>query len=302
MRYVFTNLGQGLRRNLTMHLAVVLTLFVSLTLVGIGTMLWQQTERVNDELGNELQVTAYLCRDKDSNPDCVDEVTEPQREAIEAAIEDNPEVASYVFEDQETAFEKTKELYPEEIDRFEGPNAIVRPQDLRASYRITLKDPRESEGILSAVRGLDGVASIQDQRELIGKITGVVDFLRLVSAVVALVLGISALLLVANTVRLAAFARRKEIRIMRLVGAGTLYIALPFLLEALVTALLGVALAGGALVATQYFFVEGWLFQFGGFPWVGWDELLLAIGVVGVTGPVVTLLPTLLLTGKYVKV
>ena len=66
----------------------------------------------------------------------------------------------------------------------------------------------------------------------------------------------AALLLVANTIRLAAFARRKEIGIMRLVGASTLYIALPFLLEALVTALIGVALAVGALSGFMYFGID----------------------------------------------
>lgn len=303
MRYVLSNLGQGLRRNVSMHLAVVLTLFVSLSLVGFGALLNQQTDHINDQLGSELEITAYLCRKNDSNPECLGEITETQKTAIVKVVEDSPEVAGYRFESQETAFEKTKELYgPEEADRFEGPNAILRPEDLPESIWITLEDPREFEGITSAIVGLDGVARLVDQRETVGQITGIVDWLQRAALIVASVLGLAALLLVANTIRLAAFARRKEISIMRLVGASTSYIALPFLLEALVTAALGVALAGGALAAFQQLVVVDQYADFTVFPLVDWADLGYAVGVVAIAGPLITLVPTLLLTRKYVKV
>ena len=93
-----------------------------------------------------------------------------------------------------------------------------------------------------------------------------------------------------------------EIAIMRLVGASTLYIALPFLLEALVTAVVGVALAAGALVAFEQFVVIERYSGFTVFPLVDWADLAYAVGVVGIAGPVITLVPTLLLTRKYVKV
>lgn len=303
MRYVLSNLGQGLRRNVSMHLAVVLTLFVSLSLVGFGALLNRQTDHINDQLGSELEITAYLCLDDDNDPDCLGEVTDAQKKAIVKVIEDSPEVAGYRFESQETAFEKTKELYgPDEADRFEGPNAIIRPQDLPESIWITLEDPREFEGITSAIVGLDGVARLVDQRETVGLFTGIVDWLQRTALIVAGVLGLAALLLVANTVRLAAFARRKEISIMRLVGASTTYIALPFLLEALVTAVLGVALAVGALAAFEQFVVIRQYSDFTVFPLVDWSDLGFAAAVVAIAGPVITLLPTLLLTRKYVKV
>ncbi|MBF4162330.1 permease-like cell division protein FtsX [Nocardioides acrostichi] len=303
MRYVFSNLGQGLRRNLTMHLAVILTLFVSLSLVGFGALLTRQTDRINDQLGSNLEITAFLCRKKDPSPQCLGPVTDPQKQAIVKVVEESPEVASYRFESQQTAFDKTKALFPEEQDRFEGPNAVVRPQDLRESLWITLKDPREFEGITSAIVGLDGVASVRDQRDLVDKITHTVDLLRWSAVVIAVVLGVAALLLVANTIRLAAFARRKEIRIMRLVGASTIYIALPFLLEALVTAVIGVLFSGGALAALQYFGVEQRFSDYQRLvPWVDWHDYLFALVVVAIVGPIITLLPTLLLTRKYIKV
>ena len=106
----------------------------------------------------------------------------------------------------------------------------------------------------------------------------------------------------ANTIRLAAFARRREIGIMRLVGASTLYIALPFLLEALVTAVAGVALAGGALAVVMKFGVIDSLSKLRWDAWVGWHEYWIAVGIISVLGVVMTVAPTLLLTRKYIKV
>ncbi len=301
LRYVISELGQGLRRNLSMHLAVILTLFVSLTLVGLGVLLNQQAIRAGEQWGNELQVTVFLCRDGDDNPACPTEVTEPQQEAIEKVVEDNPEVASYYVESKTEAFEKVKELFGPE--KFEGPNAAASADDMAKSVWITLEDPDEYDGILSAVRGLDGVGSVRDQRAVVGPILRGIEAMQWGALAIAGFLVVAALLLVANTIRLAAMARRREIGIMRLVGASTLYIALPFLLEALVTAFIGVGLSGAAMGAFMYFGVDGSLKDFVGFiPWVGLPEFLNALLVVAVLGPVLTLLPTLVLTRKYLKV
>jgi cell division transport system permease protein len=153
------------------------------------------------------------------------------------------------------------------------------------------------------VVGLDGVSKVQDQRNIVGPVLNAINYMQSSALLIAIFLVVAALLLVANTIRLAAFARRKEIGIMRLVGASTLYIALPFLLEAMVTALISVALAAGALAAFIYFAVERSLSDVLGFiPWVGWPEYLIAVLAVAVLGPLLTLLPTLALTRKYLKV
>jgi cell division transport system permease protein len=301
LRYVFSELGQGLRRNLSMHLAVVLTLFVSLTLVGFGVMAKLQADRAAEQWGNELEITAFLCRDASSNPACTGEVSKAEKAAITEVVESNPEVASYRFESKAEAFEKVKELFgPEE---FEGAAPPATQADMAESVWITLEDPDEFEGITSAVQGLDGVDNVRDQRDLIGPLLRGMDQLQIGALITAGVLVLAAILLVANTIRLAAYARRREIGIMRLVGASTLYIALPFLLEALVTAIIGVALAVGTLTAFMQFGVEGRLRDFVGFlPWIGWSEWAVAAVAVAALGPVLTLLPTLVLTRKYLKV
>jgi cell division transport system permease protein len=301
LRYVWSELGQGLRRNVSMHIAVILTLFVSMTLVGLGVLLNQQRSIATEYLGNQLEIATYLCRDSDVNPSCTTAATDAQKEAIEAVIEDSPEVESYRFETREEAFDKVKELLGEE--QFEGPNPVMTADDMSEAYWITLKNPKEFDGITSAVKGLDGVAQIRDERETVKPLFDSLDTLKYASWGVAGFLLLAALLLVANTIRLAAFARRKEIGIMRLVGASTLYIALPFLLEALVTAVVGVALAGGALGAVMWFGVEQRISQTLSFmPWIGLPDFTTALIVIAVLGPLLTLLPTLALTRKYLKV
>lgn len=301
LRYVFSELGNGLRRNLSMHLAVVLTLFVSLTLVGLGVLFNQQASKAAEHWGNQLQITVYLCRLNDSNPVCPNPVTEPQKAEIAAVVKDNPEVDRFRFETSEQALEKAKELYGNEL--FSGDNPAITAQDMPQTIWITLHNPEEYEGITSAVQGLDGVSKVRDMREQVAPILEAINMLQWVALGTAGFLVFAALLLVANTIRLAAFARRKEIGIMRLVGASTLYITLPFLLEALVTALVGVALAVGALSGFMFFGIDRLSENKLKFvPWIGVSEYGLAVAAIAILGPLLTLLPTLVLTRKYLKV
>jgi cell division transport system permease protein len=300
-RYVFSELRQGLRRNVSMHIAVILTLFVSMTLVGLGVLIHQQSDIATRYLGNQLQVTVYLCRDGDANAACSSAVTDEQKLRVEQTIKESPEVSSFRFESQDEAFEKVKELYGD--DQFDGPNPALTAADMPQSYWITLEDPKKYEGVTSAVVGLDGVSQIRDLRKTLKPLYEWLGVLTWGAGLTALFLVVAALLLVANTIRLAAFARRKEIAIMRLVGASTLYIALPFLLESIVTAVIGVAMAGGALAAFMWFGVHERIADSISFmPWIGLSDYWTALIAIGVVGPLLTLLPTLLLTRKYLKV
>lgn len=309
LRYVFTELRTGLRRNLSMHLAVILTLFVSLSLAGIGILVQREASLARDTLGDELKILVNLCTvdDPSHSPNCASgEVTADQQERIETEIKGNDEVASFAFQTKEEGFEKAKKTLPESA--YTGPNPVVTAERWPAAYWVTLKTPERADGIISALQGLDGVSVIKDQRKALGQIFGIMTVLKYGSWIGSGFLLFAALLQVTNTIRLAAMARRREIEIMRLVGASTLYIALPFLLESLVAAVIGVALAAGVLAAFQRWGVEQALADHVQFlPWVDWSDYGQALiglfppGIV-ILGPALTLIPTLLLTRKYVKV
>ncbi|WGL53512.1 permease-like cell division protein FtsX [Nocardioides sp. BP30] len=302
LRYVFTELRQGLRRNLSMHLAVVLTLLVSLTLVGVGVLLHQEADKTAKQWGSQLQITVFLCNGTtDTSPSCVGAVTDAQKQAIEKVLHENKDIDSFRLESQQEAYDRIQHLNVP-ASSFKGPDPAIKVSDMPESYWITMKDPHQAASIKESVQGLDGVESVQDLHNLMGKILGTIDGLRNGAIVAAVLLVVAALLMVANTIRLAAFARRREIAIMRLVGASTLYIALPFLLEALVTAVVGVVLAGGALAAVMQFGVNDRLAKVKFDAWIGWHDYWVAAAVIAVLGVALTLLPTLLLTRKYLKV
>jgi cell division transport system permease protein len=300
LRYVFTELGNGLRRNLSMHIAVVLTLFVSLTLVGLGVLLNQEAAKVADRWGSQLQVAVYLCSRHDGNPACTGEVTVAQKQQIQEVVNSNTQVSSSYTESKEDAFKKLNDQFP---GKYNGPNSPITAADMPESIWITLKDPNQYRDVESAVVGLDGVSRVQDVHKVLKPIFNTISRLKWGSWATAAFLVLAALLLVANTIRLAAFARRREMGIMRLVGASTLYIALPFLLEAVVTAALGVFLAAAALWGFMEFAVKRQLSTDLSFiPWVGTDDYALALVFIAILGPLLTLVPTLVLTRKYLKV
>jgi len=304
MRFQFLlgEIGNGLRRNLSMAVSVVIVTMISMYLLGLGLMGQRQVDTMKDYWYDRVQVSIFLCgKDSDADPACTGEVTQAQKDVLAKVIDENPEVADYRFETKAEAFDKVKELLGAE--KFEGSNPAATVDDMPESVWIELKDPEKYEGIKSAVEGLDGVSSIRDERDTLGPIYSAINRLQWGSLGTSLFLVAAAILLVANTIRLTAFARRREIGIMRLVGASTIYIALPFLLEALVTAVVGVALAVGALVAFENFVVQGQLAsQFTFIPWIDWSQVQVALLLVAILGPALTLLPTLVLTGKYLKV
>src|SRR5687767_2597240 len=126
LRYVFSVLRTGLRRNLSMHVAVILTIFVSLTLAGCGLLVERPADKTSDVLGNELQILVSLCVEDDpsDNPSCAGgEVTEAQMQRIEAEIDGSPEVEGYDYQTKEEGYDKAKELYSEEV--FEGPDPVI---------------------------------------------------------------------------------------------------------------------------------------------------------------------------------
>ncbi|WP_110206200.1 permease-like cell division protein FtsX [Nocardioides daejeonensis] len=296
LRHVFSELRQGLRRNLSMHVAVVLTLFVSLTLVGLGILLNSQAQKTEEYFGSQLQATIYLCNGQRGEVGCVGPVSDAEKQAVIKAIEGNKYVKDWYEESQQVAYDRSKELMG---DNFR----ISSPEAMHSSIWVTMKDPRDYERVVSSVQTLPGVHSVFTAKDILDPIYSTIDAFKYGSLGIGAFLILAALLLVANTIRLAAFARRREIGIMRLVGASSLYISLPFLLEALVTAIIGVALASGALGAFMWFGIheklrESLVFM----PWVDFPDYLQAVAWLAVIGPLLTVLPTLVLTRKYLKV
>lgn len=304
LTYVFSELGNGLRRNVSMTIAVIVTMFVSLTLVGLGILLNTQADKAEQFWGNRLQITVFLCTPNSPGSACIDgKVTDQQKQAVEKVLGTNPEVKTYHYESSQTAYRKWREVYTSDTETQQQVINAVKPSDLAESYWVTLKDPQQFTGVKSAVSELPGVSSVRDLRQVLQPIYFWISAFKWGAIVIAGFLLLAAILQVGNTIRLAAFARRREIGIMRLVGASSLYIQLPFLLESLVAAVIGVVLAAGAILLFLYVVVYRLLRPNSHLvAWVDYTDGAWAIGAVTLVGLALTLLPTLLLTRKYLKV
>jgi cell division transport system permease protein len=304
LTYVFSELGNGLKRNLSMTIAVVVTIFVSLTLVGMGLLLNAQAHKAEDYWGSKLQITVFLCNQNSATPNCVNgEVTQSQKASIQKVLSDNNEVASYRLQSKQEAYDKWKEAYVSGNDTERRVYQSIKPSDMQESYWVQLKNPEKFQGIKSAVQGLPGVNTVRDLREVLKPIYFWMNVFQWGAISIAAFLVVAAILQVGNTIRLAAFARRREIGIMRLVGASSLYIQLPFLMESLVAALVGVGLAAGALVLFMWVVIYGTLRPSSNIvAWVDWGNAAWAIAAIAVIGLALTLLPTLVMTRKYLKV
>ncbi len=304
LTYVFSELGNGLRRNVSMTVAVIVTIFVSLTLVGMGLLLNAQADKAQQYWGSKLQITVFLCNQNSSTANCLNgEVTPAQKQAIEKVLDTNPEVDSWRLQSKQEAYDKWKQAYVSKGETERRVYESIRPSDMQESYWVQLKNPEKFMGIKSAVQGLPGVNTVRDLREVLKPIYFWMNVMKWGAIAIASFLVVAAILQVGNTIRLAAFARRREIGIMRLVGASSLYIQLPFLMESLVAALVGVALSASAVAAFMYVVIYRTLRPTSNIvAWVDWRDGAWAIGWIAIIGLALTLIPTLVMTRKYLKV
>ena len=304
LTYVFSELGNGLKRNVSMTIAVIVTIFVSLTLVGMGLLLNAQAHKAEDYWGSKLQITVFLCNQNSATANCLNgEVTEAQKAQIQSVLKSNNEVDSYRLQTKQEAYDKWRSAYVSGNATERRVYDSIKPSDMQESYLVQLKDPQKFQGIKSAVQGLAGVNTVRDLREVLKPIYFWMNVMRNAAISVAALLVVAAILQVGNTIRLAAFARRREIGIMRLVGASSLYIQLPFLMEALVAALIGVGLAAGSILLFMWVVIYGSLRPTSNIvAWIDWGDGVQAVVYIALIGLALTLIPTLVMTRKYLKV
>jgi cell division transport system permease protein len=298
--FILEEVRVGFRRNLTMTIAVIVTIAVSLSLFGAGLLVRAQVQSMKDYWYDRVQVSIFLCGENSDTPSCADgAVTRAQREEIRRDLQGlKPLVEEIYYESQEDAFARFREQF-RDSPILENVTADALPE----SFRVKLANPEEYEVVASAFRGRPGVEIVQDQRRLLD------SFFRVLAGLQAIALGISVamllvtVLLVINTMRVAAFSRRRETGIMRLVGASNWYIQLPFLVEAAVAAAIGAALASGGLAALKHFVIDQRLapaFRFTAF--ITWDDVLAVVPIVFGVGTGLAVIAAFVTLRKYLRV
>jgi cell division transport system permease protein len=243
VKYVLNEVLVGLWRNVTMTVAMIITMSVSLTMLGASVLLYMQVDQMKDFYYGEIEVSIFLRED----------VTDAQRNAINQAIDSNALVDSKTYETREQAFEKFKVLWRDSPDFIES----VGPDSLPESYRVKLKDPEQYKAFADQMQGQQGIQDIVDQRELLNKVFDIFNSIQAMALVVAAVMALAALLLVGNTIQVAAYSKRREVAVMKLVGASNWFIQAPFVLEAVVAGLIGSIIGFIALFVGKVVLLDG---------------------------------------------
>ncbi len=300
MRHTFSEALSGLRRNASMTLAVVVTMWVSLSLFGAGLLAARQVDLLKDRWYDKIEISAFLCvKDvKGDNCDPGQDATDAEKAAVLTAIQQNPETQTVYYESKQDAFAQFKQVFAG--SSIEDSLTVDQMQD---SYRIKLKNPANYQGLVSEISTMKGVQFVQDLHVYLDPIFMWLNALRWGTIGMSVLLLLAASLQIGNTIRMAAFARRRELGIMRLVGASNIYIMLPFLLESLFAAVLGAALASGTLALGLYtVVVQNAQVSLKGLRWIGWSDAGWAMA--GVTGVaiVLSIVPTLIATRRYLRV
>ena len=242
----------GLRRNVTMTVAMVLTTAISIGLFGGGLLVVRLADQSRAIYLDRVESQVFLTNDVSANDPTCD--ADPCK-ALRKKIEDRDDVRSVRFLNRDQAYDDAVKKMPAYKD-------VASKDAFPASFVVKLNDPEQHQDFDDAMRGQPGVLSVLNQKDLIDRLFAVLDGISSAAFAVALVQAIGAVLLIANMVQVAAYTRRTEIGIMRSVGATRWYTQLPFLLEAMLAAFVGVVIAIVGLILVRALFLESALDQF----------------------------------------
>jgi len=297
--FIVNEISIGLRRNLIMTIAMIITTAVSLGFLGTAVLFNQQVSVMKDFWYDKVEVSVFLCGEDSTAPSCAaGEVTQVQRDQIRADLEALPQVQKVFYESKAQAFARFKEQFKNSaiVDN-------VTADQLPESYRVKLVDPEQFPIIASQFIGRDGVEQVQDQKALLERFFKVLNWVQWFAFGLAIMMVVVSVILIVNTIRVAAFSRRRETGIMKLVGASSFSIQLPFLLEGAISGFLGALLATASFVLLKGVLVDRILAP--NFPitrFITWGDVWLSSGAVFLIGVALAAIASFLTLLKYLRV
>jgi cell division transport system permease protein len=233
-RYFIVESIKSIIRNRVMSLASITTVAAALFILGIFMLMAVNVNRVINTVEQRIEIKAFL----------KDEVTTLKLQKIENAIEDIPAVREVNFESKDEALENFKKQLG---DNEELASGLEMENPIPASYIIKVDSPSDVKYVSGEVAKIDGIDEVKDGRELIDKIVRITKFIRVASVALMIILGTIAIFLISNTIKLTVWARKKEIGIMKYIGATDWFIRWPFLIEGVLLGFLGALFAIGIL-------------------------------------------------------
>lgn len=271
----------NLRRQGLMTLACISTSAIALTILGLFVVLAWHTHALAEAIPRQFEVHAFV------RP----QVSRSEAELLAAQIRQQPGVARVALIPKELAWEEFRKHYasPEDLDDMSNP--------LPDKIQITAQTPEMTLEVAKEVRAMGQIEEVRGGEEVLRRILAVANGIRIGGSVLALLLALGTIAIIGNAIKITLFARRRDIRVMQLVGATNGFIRLPFVLEGMVEGGLGGAAAGALLAAGLHSFTNNVLpnvtlvkeLQLSLDPRVLFVGLILAGLVFGLLGSVVSL-------------
>jgi len=301
-QFVFSEVWVGLRRNLTMTIALIVVVAISLSLLGTGLLFVKQVDNTRSFWQSRVQISVYLCTNNDLGSNCAKNgaVTDAEIASIKNDLLATHDVAAggLHFESQAEAW---KQFQQEEAGQ--PILKYTQPDQIPSSFEVRLKNTEQDAAVVSqTVEGAPGVSQVVDNSSILNNFYKLLDGARNAVVIIAAFLLVAAILLVANTIRLSAFNRRRETSIMRLVGASNFYVQLPFLVEGMIAGLFGWLVATGLLILVKSIWLNG-LHQY--FPYgiqLSTADLIEVIIVAMITGLLICGSTSFLTLRRYLRV
>ncbi len=233
VEYVARETMTNLRRNVSMASAALLTVAVSLTLVGGALLVKKGVERATVQWKGNVELSIFM------KPDAA----QTESEAVNRQLAAMPEVKSSRYVSKPEAFEEFKKIFANEPDVRDS----LTVEQIPPSYRVVPKEAAQTKLIGERFQDTAGVFRVSYAKEEVDALVSVTNFLQIMLWGIAIVLLMAASLLILNTIRMAIFARRREVGVMKLVGATNWFIRIPFMLEGLIQGLAGAGIAYGVV-------------------------------------------------------
>jgi cell division transport system permease protein len=275
-KYVLSEVMVGLWRNVTMTVAMIITLAVSLLSLGASLILFKQVGEMENYYGAKVEVAIYLKSD----------VTDDQRNALRTKLESDPLIKKPInYETKQQAYDKFTKEFKDAPDLVDA----TKPESLPESFRVKMAPGAKFDEVKLSYATDPAVSRIINQKDLLSKVFGVLNSLQTLALVAAIVEAAAALLLVGNTIQVAAYSRRREVGVMKLVGASNWFIQAPFVLEAMFAGVIGAVIASGLLIAGKVWLVDGSLKSLTSLVLpVHWSSVLSMIPVLVIVGALVS--------------
>jgi cell division transport system permease protein len=251
-QFVLHEVWIGLRRNLTMTMALVVVVAISLSLLGTGLLFVRQVSNTRTYFQGRVELSVYLCTKFSSSPACARNgaATPAELATIQQTLSRMPQVTRVTYVPQPQAYQQFKQEFPSLVNS-------VTSNEIPDYFQVKLKNTQiDTPIVVQTVSGAPGVDQIVDNSQILNKFYNLLDGARNAVVIIAIILIVAAILLVANTIRLSAFNRRRETSIMRLVGASNFYVQLPFLVEGVIAGLFGWLVSAGLLIAVKSLWLD----------------------------------------------